>query len=33
MTIRIAYNLFTQKPGGELEDFVRWSGGKARPRR
>jgi predicted amidohydrolase YtcJ len=25
MTIRIAYNLFTQKPGGELEDFVRWS--------
>jgi predicted amidohydrolase YtcJ len=22
---RIAYNLFTQKPGGELEDFVRWS--------
>jgi predicted amidohydrolase YtcJ len=26
MTLRIAYNLFTQKPGGELEDFVRWSG-------
>ncbi|MDB6135816.1 MAG: putative TIM-barrel fold metal-dependent hydrolase [Verrucomicrobiales bacterium] len=25
MTLRIAYNLFTQKPGGELEDFVRWS--------
>jgi len=25
MTVRIAYNLFTQKPGGELEDFVRWS--------
>jgi predicted amidohydrolase YtcJ len=24
-TIRIAYNLFTQKPGGELADFVRWS--------
>src|SRR5260370_5202038 len=25
MTLRIAYNLFTQKPGGELEYFVRWS--------
>src|SRR5580693_917151 len=25
MTLRIAYNLFTQKPGGELEDYVRWS--------
>jgi predicted amidohydrolase YtcJ len=25
MTLRIAYNLFTQKPGGELEDFARWS--------
>ncbi|MDI1479247.1 amidohydrolase [Polyangium sp. y55x31] len=25
MTLRIAYNLFTQKPSGELEDFVRWS--------
>lgn len=25
MTLRIAYNLFTQKPGGELEDFKRWS--------
>ncbi|MDI1444323.1 amidohydrolase [Polyangium sp. 6x1] len=25
MTLRIAYNLFTQKAGGELEDFVRWS--------
>ena len=25
MTLRIAYNLFTQKPGGELEDFVRWN--------
>lgn len=25
MTVRIAYNLFTQKPGGELEDFQRWS--------
>ncbi|UQA55469.1 amidohydrolase [Polyangium aurulentum] len=25
MTLRIAYNLFTQKAGAELEDFVRWS--------
>lgn len=25
LTIRIAYNLFTQKPGGELADFQRWS--------
>jgi len=25
LTVRIAYNLFTQKPGGELEDFTRWS--------
>ena len=25
MTMRIAYNLFTQKPGGELADFQRWS--------
>jgi hypothetical protein len=25
LTIRIAYNLFTQKPKGELEDFKRWS--------
>lgn len=25
LTIRIAYNLFTQKPGGELLDFQRWS--------
>ncbi|MEI9999447.1 MAG: amidohydrolase [Verrucomicrobiota bacterium] len=25
MTLRIAYNLFTQKPGGELDDFKRWS--------
>lgn len=24
MTLRIAYNLFTQKPGGEKEDFTRW---------
>ena len=26
MTIRVAYNLFTQKPGGELDDFRRWVG-------
>lgn len=25
LTIRIAYNLFTQKPGNELTDFQRWS--------
>jgi predicted amidohydrolase YtcJ len=25
LTIRIAYNLFTQKPGSELADFQRWS--------
>src|SRR3954470_10809344 len=25
MTLRIAYNLFTQSPGGELEDFRRWA--------
>lgn len=25
MTLRIAYNLFTQKPGGELADFERWA--------
>lgn len=24
MTLRIAYNLFTQKPGGEADDFARW---------
>ncbi|HEY1065800.1 MAG TPA: amidohydrolase, partial [Pirellulales bacterium] len=24
MTVRVAYNLFTQKAGGELEDFRRW---------
>ena len=24
LTLRIAYNLFTQHPGGELEDFSRW---------
>lgn len=26
MTVRIAYNLFTQNKGGELADFQRWSG-------
>ena len=26
MTVRIAYNLFTQKPKGEFEDFSRWIG-------
>jgi predicted amidohydrolase YtcJ len=26
LTIRIAYNLFTQKPGAEFEDFARWTG-------
>jgi predicted amidohydrolase YtcJ len=26
MTVRIAYNLFTQKPGGELADFKKWTG-------
>lgn len=25
LTIRIAYNLFTQKPGHELEDFKKWT--------
>lgn len=25
LTLRIAYNLFTQKPGGELADFTRWA--------
>src|SRR5258705_7774951 len=25
MTLRIAYNLFTQKPGGELADFQNWA--------
>jgi len=25
LTLRFAYNLFTQKPGGEREDFERWS--------
>lgn len=26
LTVRIAYNLFTQKPKGELSDFTHWSG-------
>ncbi|AGA28627.1 amidohydrolase [Singulisphaera acidiphila] len=26
MTVRVAYNLFTQKPKGEFEDFSRWVG-------
>lgn len=26
LTVRIAYNLFTQKPKGELSDFSRWVG-------
>src|SRR6201998_4466187 len=26
MTVRIAYNLFTQRPKNELEDFKRWTG-------
>jgi hypothetical protein len=26
LTVRIAYNLFTQKPKGELADFTRWTG-------
>ena len=26
MTVRIAYNLFTQKPKGEFDDFSRWIG-------
>jgi predicted amidohydrolase YtcJ len=26
LTVRIAYNLFTQKPKGELVDFQRWTG-------
>ncbi|RUR09018.1 amidohydrolase [Legionella septentrionalis] len=25
LTVRIAYNLFTQKPGGELQDFAHWT--------
>ena len=27
MTVRIAYNLFTQKPKQELDDFKRWTAG------
>jgi predicted amidohydrolase YtcJ len=30
MTVRLAYNLFTQKPKEELKDFTRWTG-MARP--
>jgi predicted amidohydrolase YtcJ len=26
MTVRVAYNLFTQRPKGELEDFSQWIG-------
>jgi predicted amidohydrolase YtcJ len=26
MTLRIAYNLFAQKPGSEFEDYERWTG-------
>ncbi len=26
LTLRFAYNLFTQRPGEELDDFVRWVG-------
>ena len=26
LTLRIAYNLFTQRPGSELDDFRRWTG-------
>lgn len=26
LTVRLAYNLFTQRPHGELEDFTRWVG-------
>jgi len=25
MTLRIAYNLFTQRPNQELDDFTRWT--------
>ena len=25
LTVRIAYNLFTQRPGHELEDFENWT--------
>jgi predicted amidohydrolase YtcJ len=26
LTLRVAINLFTQRPGGELDDFSRWTG-------
>src|SRR5256714_3963645 len=26
LTVRLAYNLFTQKPKGEKDDFLRWAG-------
>ncbi len=26
LTLRVAYNLFTQRPGQELDDFTRWAG-------
>src|SRR5207245_100810 len=26
LTLRTAYNLFTQRPGGELDDFTKWTG-------
>lgn len=29
LTVRIAYNLFTQNPGGELQDFEKWIGSVA----
>ena len=29
LTLRIAYNLFTQHPKGELDDFARWVQGKS----
>ena len=29
LTLRIAYNLFTQKPKAELDDFQRWTGDRA----
>ena len=32
LTVRIAYNLFTQKPKGELADFQRWTGMSGRGR-
>jgi predicted amidohydrolase YtcJ len=29
LTVRVAYNLFTQRPGEELDDFRRWTGSTA----